>query len=770
MKKSFEVRLHGRGGQGGVTCAKILASVFAHLGRSVQTFGDYSGERSGAPVRAYTRVSDTPITNRNKVYTPDEILVLDDSLLGADTLGGLVAGGQLLVNTPNSLGDFDEQVGAAYAPFVVGVIDATKIARKHGIGTRSVVIVNTTIAGAYARLNEVPLETLKQTYEDLGLASNFPAAMEAYETVEFRDAVDGAAPPAPEAAPTTLPHVGELVDHVKSGETGLATGSWSSQKPNYVENLAPCNAWCPAGNDVVNFIGALDSSKGGGESVAAEILGRSTPLAAVCGRVCPAPCMEGCNRTEYDGAVNIRGLERWIADHEPVAVKSVERVQDPKRIAIVGGGPAGLAAAYEIAKSGHAATIFEGEKELGGVLRTGIPVYRLPRPALDAEIANILKLGVEAHCGVFLDAARIAELEAEYDAVIIASGLQKLRGLDAEGSDLAGIEQGIRYLHRMNLPEGGKSSAESGAMSGHVVVLGGGNTAIDCARSALRGGADKVTIAYRRGRDEMPAIREEIEEADQEGIQFAMLRQPVGFAGSDRVTGVKLAEVDLAEPDESGRRRPVISTRTSVAECDAVLLALGQTEDYCLLPEGWELPWGGERRVATPDRGELFIFGAGDIATGEGTVTHAIGSGRRAAGSALAALDAVDANGKALDETRIFARPDRASAVPVTSIRLDHFGRAKANTDELVDPAEAVKNFDQVNSGLGTKDEMHRCFSCGHCTQCDTCLVYCPEGIIRRPVARGADYDPYNVDYEYCKGCGICVEECPRKAMEMTTK
>ncbi|MCP5027905.1 MAG: FAD-dependent oxidoreductase, partial [Actinomycetia bacterium] len=551
-------------------------------------------------------------------------------------------------------------------------------------------------------------------------------------------------------------------------ETGLATGSWSSQKPNYVENLAPCNAWCPAGNDVVNFIGALDASKGGGESVAAEILGRSTPLAAVCGRVCPAPCMEGCNRTEYDGAVNIRGLERWIADHEPVAVKKVERVQDPKRFAIVGGGPAGLAAAYEVAKSGHAATIFEGEKELGGVLRTGIPVYRLPRPALDAEIANILKLGVEAHCGVFLDAARIAELEAEYDAVIIASGLQKLRGLDAEGSDLAGIEQGIRYLHRMNLPEGGQSSAESGAMSGHVVVLGGGNTAIDCARSALRGGADKVTIAYRRGRDEMPAIREEIEEADQEGIQFAMLRQPVAFAGSERVTGVKLAEVDLAEPDESGRRRPVVSTRTTVTDCDAVLLALGQTEDYGLLPEGWELPWGGERRVTAAGRGELCIFGAGDIATGEGTVTHAIGSGRRAAGLALAALDAVDANGKPLDEARIFTRPDKTCAVPVTKIRLDHFSRSTARTEDLVSPGEAAKNFEPVNLGLTSSDEQHRCFSCGHCTECDTCLVYCPEGIIRRPIDRGAGNDPYNVDFDYCKGCGICVEECPRKAMEMT--
>ncbi|MBE9548436.1 MAG: 2-oxoacid:acceptor oxidoreductase family protein [Proteobacteria bacterium] len=762
MKKSFEVRLHGRGGQGGVTCAKILAAVYAHLGHSVQTFGDYASERSGAPVRAYTRVGNEPITNRNKVYEPDEVLVLDDSLLGADTLDGLVDGGALLVNSPLSIEVFDQKYSTSTAPFTTGVIDATAIARKHGIGTRSVVIVNTTIAGAYARIHDVPLEALKQTYTDLGLISNFPAALEAYESVEYRGPVDGAHVEKHMATQVTLPEVEQIIDHVSSSGTGLATGSWSSQKPSYVENLAPCNAWCPAGNDVVGFIGALETS----EQAAAEILGQSTPLAAVCGRVCPAPCMEACNRAEYDGAVNIRGLERWIADTIPVAVKKVARVSNAKRIAIIGGGPAGLAAAYEIAKAGHAASIYEGEKELGGVLRTGIPVYRLARPALDQEIENILALGVEAHCDEFLTANRMAEIEAEYDAVIIASGLQKLRGLEVDGAQLAGIEQGIQYLHRVNLPEDGKSPVESAAIQGHVVVLGGGNTAMDCARSALRAGANKVTVAYRRSFDEMPAIKEEIEEAGREGIVFAMLRQPVGFSGTDNLSGVVLAEVDLGEPDDSGRRRPITSTRTAVMDCDAVLLALGQTEDYGLLPEGWELPWGSERRVTAGNRGEILVFGAGDIATGEGTVTHAIGSGRRAAGLALAALSAVDVNDVPLDETHIFQRPDRTTAIPVTDIRLDHFARAQADTEQTIDPMQAVKNFNQVNNGLRSKQELHRCFSCGHCTECDTCLVYCPEGIIRRLTDEGT---PYEVDYSYCKGCGICVEECPRSAMEMSS-
>lgn len=781
MNKSFEVRLHGRGGQGGVTCAKILASVYAHLGRSVQTFGDYAGERSGAPVRAYTRVSDEPITNRNKVYHPDELLVLDDSLLGADTLEGLVPGGSLLVNTTADLAAFDAAGGERYAGFTVGVVDATRIARAHGIGTRSVVIVNTTLAGAYARMHDVPLDVLEQTYKDLGLAGNFAAAVEAYEAVALREPLE-----APDAeyeddsltVPTgALPEVGSLTDHVASPPTGLPTGTWSSQRPEYVENLAPCNAWCPAGNDVVGFVQALATITPNGrtpEGVAAELLGRSTPLAATCGRVCPAPCMEGCNRIEHDGSVNIRALERWIADVHPVAPTQSPVLADgitQRRIAIVGGGPAGLGAAFELQKAGHQTTIYEGEQRLGGVLRTGIPTYRLPREVLDREVDGVLALGAEARCGEFLTKDRVADLSDEYDAVVLATGLQRLRGLDVEGADLDGIEQGIRFLHGVNFQKPGRTS-----LSGHVVVLGGGNTAMDCARSALRDGADSVTVAYRRSRKEIPAIAEEIHEAELEGVVFETLRAPVGFRNGKqhggRVSAVVLAEVELGEPDEDGRRRPLVTERTVELACDHVLLALGQSGDYSLLPEGWEMVWDeGERGSETwRERGTVWsegkplcVFGAGDLATGEGTVTHAIGSGRRAAGLALAALEALPTG------QLPFHRPDKRNAVSATRINLDHFPRIAPSSGTTMDPAASIAGFEEVNAGLeasATTGEASRCFSCGHCTACDTCLVYCPEGIIRR---KGDDGEAYAVDYTYCKGCGICVEECPRQAMEMTT-
>jgi 2-oxoacid:acceptor oxidoreductase gamma subunit (pyruvate/2-ketoisovalerate family)/2-oxoacid:acceptor oxidoreductase delta subunit (pyruvate/2-ketoisovalerate family) len=730
----LEIRLHGRGGQGGVTCAKILAAIYAKLGKSVQTFGDYAGERSGAPVRAYTRVGDEPITNRNKVYNPDHLLVLDPTLLGDDTVAGLAPGGLLLINTPEPPAAFAERFGR----FRVATIDATSIARKHGIGTRSVVIVNTTIAGAYARAVELPFDALECAYRDLHLHGNLDAAREAYEGVGFGAAPSGAESARAAAPPNHGTDVLPLTEHVESPPTGLKTGSWRTQLPRYVESLAPCNASCPAGNDVIRFIQTVLHE---GEEAAAKVLGRTQPLASVCGRICPAFCMEGCSRRNYDGAVNIRALERWIGDHATVAHREERRIRTRRRIAVIGSGPAGLSAAYEMARAGHRVTIYEGEKELGGVLRTGIPTYRLPRDVLDREIHGILELGVEVRRSEFLDRAKIADLAKQHDAVIVAAGFSRAADLDVPGADLKGIEEGIRFLHRVNL-EGGTT------LGGHVVVLGGGNTAMDCARSALRSGATGVTIAYRRTKDEMPAIREEIEESEREGIEFLLQRQPVAFHGNGRVGEIELAEVEMGPPDASGRRRPIVRDRTAGLDCDHVLLALGQSADRSILPDGSRIVDG---RVHTPAR-ETNLFVAGDFATGEGTVAHAIGDGRRAEGRVLVALG---------EEVTVFVRPDRAKAVTITSSQHQHFDASPPADDRRAPVTERVWTFKETNHGIADAREAERCFSCGQCTHCDTCLVYCPEGIIERNASG------YVVDLDYCKGCGVCVAECPRGAMEM---
>jgi len=738
----MEIRLHGRGGQGGVTCAKLLAAIYARLGKSVQAFGDYAGERSGAPIRAYTRTGDGPITNRNKVYEPDSLVVLDPSLLTDGVVGGLRPGGLLLVNTA----DPPEGLAERFPGFKLATVDATGIARRHGIGSRSVVIVNTTLAGAYVKAMDIPLETLEETYADLGFASNLEAAREAYAQVQVLEGVATEAESAAEAqvaspwGATLEGDVPDLVDTLEGPEPTLKTGSWRSQRPEYRDQIAPCVAQCPAGNDVVGYVQALATE---GEAAAAAVLGRSTPFAAVCGRVCPGFCMAACNRREYDGAVDTRGLERWIADHVPVARTEVTPAENPRRIAIVGSGPAGLTAAYHLALTGHEVVVYEMEQELGGVLRTGIPEFRLPRDVLDREIDGILALGVETRCGKPITAEDLAAMAESYDGIILATGLQWLRGLRIEGTGLDGVEQGIHFLSRIN-------SGEQRGLLGRVFVLGGGNTAMDCARSALRAGADSVVVAYRRTRAEMPAIADEIEEALQEGVEIRFQLAPISFIGRERVEGIELADVEMGPPDESGRRRPMVTDRTTLHDCDAILLALGQGAETDFLPKGWALH---DDQIWDKDR-PLPVFAAGDFATNEGTVAHAIGHGRRVATQVLAALG---------EPVEIFERPAEAVTVTTADIRFAHFPRHAPTGLMHEPPMERIGDFREVSLGLPDAGEAQRCFSCGRCTDCDTCLVYCPEGIIRR------DDGGYLIDLDYCKGCGICVTECPRGAIVMVS-
>jgi 2-oxoacid:acceptor oxidoreductase gamma subunit (pyruvate/2-ketoisovalerate family) len=727
----LEVRVHGRGGQGGVTCAKLIAALFTQMGLHVQTFGDYGSERSGAPVQAYTRVDRSPIGNRNKVYRPNHLIVLDEGLMGVQVLQGAPPGSLLLLNTHSSL----ESYAGRFEHYRFGVIDATAIAREEGIGSSSVVIINTTILGAYARLLGLPLSVLDKAYASLGLGSDLIAAQHAYEQVRVSEAVGNDGPVAPPAG-TSAPAVASILAHSKDIPASLKTGSWSNQTPVYSEHPAPCNLACPAGNDVVGFIQALRKNDVEG---AAAILLRTQPLPSVCGRVCPAPCMQGCNRAAFDGAVNIRGLERWIGDHsalEPLPQKAAH----PLRVAVVGGGPAGLSAAYQLALGGHAATIYEAGPSLGGVLRNGIPAFRLPLETLKRDVDRILKLGVEARCNSRLGKDDLKRLRKDFDAVIVCVGFGPALDLAAKGENLTGVEQGLNFLDRAK--RGGI------ALYGNVVVVGGGNTAIDCARTALRSGAASVKIVYRRSREDMPAIAEEIEDAEREGVQLLVHRQPIEFVGRSSVSAVVIAEVEAGPPDASGRRRPLVTKRTSSLPCDQVLLALGQKSELDLLPDGWTMregrAWQGDQLLP--------VWFAGDCSTGDGTVTHAIGNGRRAALALLMGPGAAPGEARA------------ANPVAPGQIRFSHFDVASPHSDRQIAPAALKGNFEEVNLGLKGPEEAGRCFSCGHCTLCDTCLISCPDGVIVR------SGDGYRIDGEYCKGCGMCVAECPRSAMEMQEK
>jgi NADPH-dependent glutamate synthase beta subunit-like oxidoreductase/Pyruvate/2-oxoacid:ferredoxin oxidoreductase delta subunit len=456
--------------------------------------------------------------------------------------------------------------------------------------------------------------------------------------------------------------------------------------------------------------------------------------------------MTSCNRTTYDGAVNIRGLERWVGEHATEHVPDPADCANPRKVAVVGGGPAGLSAAFILAHAGHDVTIYDSRPKLGGVLRSAIPSYRLPHDALERDISRILALGVKAKLGESLNAGRVQALSAEYDAVVVATGQACSRAPDSPGAEFAGIEPGLEFLCQV------KNQGRE-QLSGTVIVIGGGNTAVDCARTALRCGAAKVTLVYRRGQEEMPAIDQEIQEAIAEGIELILYRQPVKFIGESRVTGIEFVEMELGDPDASGRRRPIPTDRLSVISCDHVLLAVGQYSDLGILPAEWNIRQG---RAYLSDQ-PLNVWLAGDFTTAAGTVAHAVGHGKSAAREILKFFEhGVYCGAEAPTTNQDVVKPD--------DIRFSHFPVIERHEDLHLPVSSRIAGFQEVNLGLAGVAEAERCFSCGHCTECDTCMTYCPEGIIGRMPGG------YAINAEYCKGCGICVWECPRHAMRMTAE
>ncbi len=733
----IEMVIHGRGGQGGVTLAKLIATAYFRLGKEVQAFGVYAAERSGAPVQAYVRVDDDEITNSNPIRTPDHLIVLDRTLISPAILFGAKPGGWIILNSTDGPAAFAD----LFPGRQVATVDATRVALDNGLGTRAVPIVNTTLFGAAARVLGLTIEDVESTLAESKFGgANVTAAREAFGCVALEHLAGAAT--ALQRSPTAGSVPG-LLDADTGERPRIKTGDWANRQPSRVQFTPPCNATCPAGNDVQGFIDAIAKQN---LDHALEILLRTTPFPGVCGRVCPAPCMDACNRRQFDAAINVRELERYVADH--AQRPKTEKPWKTQRVAVIGSGPAGLSSAYALSQLGYPVTVFEADRELGGLLRTAIPTYRLPRGVVDAEIEYILQGGVEARTNHPIDAEELQRLTHRFDAVLIATGLQKLQSIELDGASNV-VAQGIDFLNRT------RTQAES--LHGmRVVVIGGGNTAIDAARSARRAGATSVQILYRRSRAEMPAIREEIDEALEEGIVLDELVAPLTLRRDGLGPLLTCQRMRLGEPDASGRRRPIPEDTEDAQfdlRCDRVILAIGQSGDLSILPPGWELRDGAVARVPA----DVPIFACGDLAVNEGTVAAAIGSGRRMAERIHQALTCEDSSQS--------AAPDMAA---LESIRTQMFQHQPAQRGGLLPPASRRRSFDEVRLGLtdGAESqpalfEAQRCFSCGVCNHCDRCVTHCPEGIMVR------NGDGYRFDESYCKGCGVCAAECPRSVIVM---
>ena len=520
------------------------------------------------------------------------------------------------------------------------------------------------------------------------------------------------------------------------------TGSWRTERPEYVRRLPPCSHACPAGEDVQQWL--YNAEEGGYEAAWRQIM-EDNPFPAVMGRVCYHPCETGCNRAQLDEAVGINSIERFLGDEAIKQGWRVERRSAPtgKRVLVVGAGPSGLSAAYHLARLGHAVTIRDAGPVAGGMMRFGIPRYRLPRDVLDDEIERILDLGVELELDSKVSNALDAMHDGAFDAVFLAVGAHIGKRAYIPAGEAARVLDAVSLLRSME-------GEEKPLLGRHVVVYGGGNTAMDVARTAKRLGATDAVVVYRRTRDRMPAHDFEVEEALEEGVLMKWL-STIKRAGEGRLV------LERMELDETGFPQP--TGELEELEADSLVLALGQEADLSLLDgvPGIEVEDGVVQVGPDLMTGHAGIFAGGDMVPDERTVTVGIGHGKRAA-------HAIDTWLRGAT----YAPPPEVEPVGFDSLNTWYYSDAPRAVQPQLELARRASTFDEVHQGLDESNalfEARRCMSCGNCFACDNCYGVCPDNAVIKLEPSGA-YQ-YEFDLDFCKGCGICVEECPAGAIKM---
>jgi NADPH-dependent glutamate synthase beta subunit-like oxidoreductase len=520
------------------------------------------------------------------------------------------------------------------------------------------------------------------------------------------------------------------------------TGSWRTERAVYVSRQAPCGNSCPAGEDVRSWLYEAEEGGAGYERAWRRIM-ETNPFPAVMGRVCYHPCETACNRGDLDEAVGINSVERFLGDEalRQGWTVGVDVPASGKRVLVVGAGPSGLSAAYHLARLGHAVTIKESESSAGGMMRFGIPRYRLPREVLDAEVKRILDLGVtlQLDAPVVDLAATIAE--EGFDATFMAVGAQIGRRAYIPAGSASHVLDAVSMLR-------GIATGDRPLLGRRVAVYGGGNTALDAARSAKRLGASDALVVYRRTRERMPAHESEVREAEEEGVRFRWL-STIEKVGDGAIT------VEQMELDDSGFPQP--TGRAEVLDADSVVLALGQESDLSLLGhlERLDVDHGVVRTNPAMMTGHPGVFAGGDVTAGDRSVTVAIGHGRRGAES----IDAwLSGSAPVAEEMRDLAEFEFLNPWYYEDAPRTHRPR--------LETVRRQSTFEEVVQALGPENalyEARRCMSCGTCFSCDNCVAVCPDNAVVNLGMPGE----YAIDLDYCKGCGICVAECPCGAIQM---
>jgi len=518
------------------------------------------------------------------------------------------------------------------------------------------------------------------------------------------------------------------------------TGSWRTSRPVYLSRKPPCNHQCPAGENIQAWLFHAES---GNYEAAWRALVEDNPFPAIMGRVCYHTCESACNRAQLDSAVGINSVENFLGDQ---AIEKGWKFAPPaaatgKKVMIVGAGPSGLSAAYHLARLGHAVTVIEAGPLPGGMMRFGIPQYRLPRPVLDAEVQRIVDLGVRIEYNTKVSNVLEAKQSGGFDAVFLAVGAHIAKRAYIPAGDSAKVLDAISVLRSME-------GEEKPLLGRRVVIYGGGNTAIDMARTAKRLGATESIIVYRRNREKMPAHDFEVEEALQEGVMIKWL-STIKQAGESSITVEKMALDDKGFPQPTGEFETL--------EADSVVLALGQDVDLSLIEgiPGLLVQDGVVQVSAQMMTGHAGIFAGGDMVPAERNATVAIGHGKKAARNIDAWLKGEACAAKPETELATFDK-----------LNTWYYSDAPKTVRPMLDIIRRQSTFEEVQGGLDETNalfEARRCLSCGNCFECDNCYGVCPDNaVIKLGIGKGFEFN-----YDYCKGCGICVSECPCGSIKM---